>query len=342
MKHLVSGKIGFSARAAIVISAVSLLAMTAVGAASAQEPRNVIKTAPKPSAAPPVLLRPARVFAEDGRNHDGWVVLVKGEKIAAVGPAAGLAVPAGTQTIELPGMTLLPGLMDVHSHIFLHPYNEVLWNDQVLKEPVPYRTILAVRHCEATLLAGFTLLRDLGTEGAGYADVAVQRALREGLIPGPRLIVATRAIVATGCYGPGPAGFREDLVLPRGGQEASGQAEVIRAVREQVAGGADWVKVYADYRHGVSGTVPTFSEDELRSLVAEAHSAGRPVSAHATTAEGMRRAAVAGVDSIEHGYGGTAEVFRLMAEKGVAYLPTLRPPRKPTANTSRATSRVSP
>ena len=270
------------------------------------------------------LLKPARVFnGEDGKIHEGWVVLVRGERIAAVGLATQVNAPAGVKTIELPGMTLLPGLMDIHSHIFLHPYNETLWNDQVLKEPLAYRTIRAVIHCERTLMAGFTLLRDLGTEGAGYADVSVQRAVREGMIPGPRLLVATRAIVATASYGPGPEGFAPDLVLPKGGQEVSGQAEVIKAVREQVGGGADWVKVYADYRHGVSGTVPTFSEEELRTLVAEAHLAGRPVSAHATTAEGMRRATVAGADSIEHGYGGTEEVFRLMAQHGTAFLPTL-------------------
>jgi imidazolonepropionase-like amidohydrolase len=289
----------------------------------AQEPRKVAPATPKQNATLAFLLKPARVFAEDGQTHDGWVVLVKGERIVAAGPAAQVAPPAGARTIELPGMTLLPGLMDIHSHIFLHPYNETLWNDQVLKEPVPYRTIRAVKHCEATLLAGFTLLRDMGTEGAGYADVAVQRAVDEGLIPGPRLLVATLAIVATASYGPGPAGFRPDLILPKGGQEASGLAEVTKAVREQVGGGADWVKIYADYRHGVSGTVPTFSEEELRTMVAEARSAGRPVSAHATTAEGMRRATLAGVDSIEHGYGGTPEVFRLMAERRVAYLPTL-------------------
>jgi len=270
------------------------------------------------------LLKPARVFdAEDGKTREGWVVLVRGERIAAVGPADQVQVPAGGQTIDLSGMTLLPGLMDIHSHILLHPYNETLWNDQVLKEPLAYRIIEAVNHCRNTLMAGFTLLRDLGTEGAGYADVSVQRAIREGMIPGPRLLVATRAIVATASYGPGPPDFAPDLDLPKGGQEVSGTTEIIKAVREQVGNGADWVKVYADYRHGVSGTVPTFSEDELRTLVAEAHSAGRPVSAHATTAEGMRRATVAGVDSIEHGYGGTEEVFRLMAQHGVAYLPTL-------------------
>jgi imidazolonepropionase-like amidohydrolase len=270
------------------------------------------------------LLKPARVFdAEDGKIHDGWVVLVRGERIAAVGPAAQVQVPDGTQAIELAGMTLLPGLMDIHSHIFLHPYNETLWNDQVLKEPLAYRTVEAVKHCEQTLMAGFTLLRDLGTEGAGYADVSIQRAINEGMIPGPRLLVATLAIVATASYGPGPSGFAPDLILPKGGQEVSGPTEIIKAVREQVGHGADWVKVYADYHHGVGGTVPTFSEEELRTLVEEAHSAGRPTSAHATTAEGMRRAVVAGIDSIEHGYGGTQEVFRLMAQHGTAYLPTL-------------------
>jgi imidazolonepropionase-like amidohydrolase len=270
------------------------------------------------------LLKPARVFdAEDGRIHDGWVVLVKGERIVSVGTSSQVQPPGDAKTIELAGMTLLPGLMDIHSHVLLHPYNETLWNDQVLKEPFAYRTIEAVVHCERTLMSGFTLLRDLGTEGAGFADVSLQRAIREGLIPGPRLLVATRAIVATASYGPGPAGFEPELLLPRGGQEVSGAAEMIKAVREQIGQGADWVKVYADYKHGVSGTVPTFSEEELRTLVAEARSAGRPVAAHASTAEGMRRAVLAGVDSIEHGYGGTEEVFHLMAERGVAFLPTL-------------------
>ncbi len=271
-----------------------------------------------------LVLKPARVFdGEDGKVHQDWIVVTEGRAILFVGPQSEMRVGGDNQLIELPGMTLLPGLMDLHSHVFLHPYNETLWNDQVLKEALAYRTIEAVIHSEKTLMAGFTLLRDLGTEGAGFADVSVQEAIRKGLIPGPHLLVATRAIVATGCYGPGPADFAPELELPKGGQEASGTTEVIKAVREQVAHGADWVKVYADYRHGVSGTVPTFSEEELRTLVAEAHSAGRPVSAHATTPEGMRRAIEAGVDTIEHGYGGTEDVFRLMAKRGVAFLPTL-------------------
>jgi imidazolonepropionase-like amidohydrolase len=251
-------------------------------------------------------------------------VLVAGTKIAAVGPAREIVAPAATVTIDLPGMTLLPGLIDAHSHIFLHPYNETSWNDQVLKEPLAYRTIAAAVHCERTLMAGFTTLRDLGTEGAGYADLSVKRAIDEGSIPGPRLQVATLAIVATASYGPGPLGFAPEFVPPKGAQEASGVPQVLQAVREQVGHGADWVKVYADYRRGPGGAaVPTFSLEELKAVVDEAHSAGRPVAAHAATPEGMRRATLAGVQTIEHGHGGTEEVFRLMAEKGVAFFPTL-------------------
>src|SRR5689334_17663264 len=273
----------------------------------------------------PVLLRPDRVFdATSEETRAGWVVLVQGDSIAAVGPASGVRAPGDAETIALPGLTLLPGLIDAHSHLFLHPYNETLWNDQVLKEPAGYRMVEAVLHARNTLLQGFTTLRDLGTEGAGFEDVSLKRAIDEGLIPGPRLAVATRAIVATSSYGPGPRGFRPDLELPQGGQAVSGVPQVLEAVREQAGRGADWIKVYADYGRGPGGqAVPTFSQDELDALVSEAHSAGRPVSAHATTPEGMRRAILAGVNTIEHGFGGTDSVFRLMAQRGVAYLPTL-------------------
>lgn len=273
-------------------------------------------------AAAQTLLRPARVFdASSSEPHEGWVVLVTGDKITAAG--ANVAAPPNTKVIDLPGMTLMPGLIDAHSHIFLHPYNETLWNDQVLKEPLEYRTIEAMLHARATLLSGFTALRDLGTEGAGYADVSMKRAIDEGLIPGPRLFVSTKAIVATSSYGPGPAGFAPNVELPKGAQEVSGTAEMLKAVRDQIAHGADWIKLYADYRRGVSPTSATFSIEEMKTAVDEAHTAGHPVAAHATTAEGMRRAIVAGVDTIEHGYGGTDEVFKMMAEKGVAYMPTL-------------------
>jgi imidazolonepropionase-like amidohydrolase len=271
------------------------------------------------------LLVPARVFtAEDGGTHEGWAVLVQGDRILAVGPEDSIASAGKGDRIALPGMTLLPGLTAIHSHIFLHPYNETLWNDQVLKEPPAYRTVLAVLHMRDTLMAGFTLLRDLGTEGAGYADLSIKRAVEEQRIPGPRLLVATKAIVATASYGPGPLGFAPDLTLPKGAQEASGAEEVLKAVREQAGHGADWIKVYADYGRGPGGrTVSTFSEAELRLFAEETHSSGRRLAVHATTAEGMRRATLAGADTIEHGYEGTPEVFKLLAKNGVAYLPTL-------------------
>ncbi len=277
-----------------------------------------------PPASESWLLRPMQVFdATSEQAHPGWVVLVTGNKIAAVGPAASVTAPAGARTIDLAGPTLLPGLIEAHTHVFLHAYNETTWNDQVLKESEAYRTIEAVRHCEKTLLAGFTTIRDLGTEGAGYADVGLRRALDEGLVPGPRLLVATRAIVATASYGPGPFGFADNFETPKGAQEASGIPEVLKAVREQIGHGADWVKVYADYRRGGGPSMPTFSLDELKALVEEAHSANKPVSSHASTPEGMRRSVLAGVETIEHGYGGTDEVFKLMAERNVAFYPTL-------------------
>ncbi len=272
-----------------------------------------------------LLLRPAQVWSAGEPLHSGWVVLIEGNHIAALGPAGSVSAPADAPVIDLPGATLLPGLMDMHSHLFLHPYNETLWNDQVLKEPVPYRTLRAGTQARATLLAGFTTLRDLGTEGAEYADLSVKRAIEDGLIEGPRLFVATRAIVATGSYGPAPRALRPDVCCtPQGAEEASGVAEVVRAVRGQAGRGADWIKVLCRLPLGPDGTQqPTFSEEELRALVETAHSSGRPVAAHATTAEGMRRAVQAGVDTIEHGFNGTPEVFRLMAARGVAYLPTL-------------------
>jgi imidazolonepropionase-like amidohydrolase len=271
------------------------------------------------------LFKADRVFdARSEQTHAGWVLLVQGARILAVGPAAQVKAPPGTQTIELPGMTLLPGLIDAHSHIFLHPYNETLWNDQVLKESQAYRTIEAVQHAHDTLMAGFTALRDLGTEGAGYADVDVQHAINQGLIPGPHMFVATRATIASHCYGPGPMGFRTDMDLPQGGIPVSGSAQMLDAVRDQAGHGADWIKIYADYHCGkTKGSVPTFTQQELNAGVEAAHSLGLPVSVHSTTAEGMRRSILAGVDTIEHGFGGTREVVEQMKQHNVAYLPTL-------------------
>src|SRR3954449_463580 len=274
-----------------------------------------------PAAAEPILLRPARVF--DGVNpapHDGWSVLVDGDRITAAGP--NLTAPAGARVIDLPGATLMPGMIEGHSHLFLHPYNETLWDDQVLHEPLALRTARAVVQAERTLDAGFTTERDLGTEGAGFADVGLKQAIDQGIVPGPRLIVSTKTIVARGAYG--PKGYEPGLAIPQGAQEVAGVDETIRAVRDQVAAGADIVKFYADYHWGKGEpSRPTLSQAELDAGVAAAHDAGRLVAVHATTAEGMMRAVRAGADTIEHGYGGTEAVFKAMAAKGIALCPTL-------------------
>ncbi|OYU34306.1 MAG: amidohydrolase [Novosphingobium sp. PASSN1] len=269
-----------------------------------------------------LLIAPDRVFtAQDRTAHAGWKVLVNGEIIQAVGPD--IVAPPGTRTLELPGTTLLPGLIDLHSHLFLHPYSETLWDDQVLKEQLPYRVLAAANHARDTLNAGFTTLRDLGTEGAGNSDVVLKQAIEAGLVQGPRLQVVTRAIVATGAYGPA----RRDYTisdLPQGAEEASGTDGIVTAVRHQAAAGADWIKLYADYQIGPNGeTLPAFSQEELTAAVTKAHDLGRKVAAHAESDEGMRRAVVAGVDTIEHGKGGSEATFRLMAKAGVAYVPTL-------------------
>ena len=274
-----------------------------------------------PALAQPILLRPARVF--DGVNpapHEGWSVLVEGDRIAAAGP--NLTTPAGARVIDLPGATLMPGLIEGHSHLFLHPYNEALWDDQVLHEPLALRTARAVVQAERTLDAGFTTERDLGTEGAGFADVGLKQAIDQGIVPGPRLLVSTKAIVARGAYG--PKGFEPGVPIPQGAQEVAGPEEIVRAVRDQIAGGADIVKFYADYHWGKGEpSRPTLSQAELNAGVAAAHDAGRLVAVHATTAEGMRRAILAGADTIEHGYNGTAEVFKMMHDRGVALCPTI-------------------
>ena len=268
------------------------------------------------------LLKPARVFdGESAQLHEGWVVLVRGQKIEAAGPTGSVNAPANAVTVDLPGLTLLPGLIEAHSHILLHPYSETPWNDQVAHESLSLRVARATNHLRNTLQAGFTTIRDLGTEGAGYADVGLKQAVDQGIIPGPRMLVATRAIVATGSYG--PKGYAAEWRVPQGAEEADGIDSLTRVVRDQIGHGADWVKVYADYRWGTQGAAPTFSLEELKLAVETARSANVPVAAHAATPEGMRRAVLAGVETIEHGDGGTPEIFRLMKERNVALCPTL-------------------
>jgi len=266
------------------------------------------------------LLKPDRVF--DGEDmHTGWIVVVHNNKIEAAGDM-NFKLPANTRVIELKGATLLPGLIEGHSHLFLHPYNEVSWNDQVLRESRAERTARAVVHADSTLLAGFTTVRDLGTEGAMYDDAGLKTAIEKGIIPGPRMIVATRAIVAKGAYGPNYG--NADLDLPQGAAEVANIDELQNEVRTQISKGADVVKIYADYRVGKNGqAAPTFSVDELKAAVAIAKSTGRQVAIHSSTAEGMRRGIEAGVSTIEHGDQGTEEIFRMMKEKGIALCPTL-------------------
>lgn len=265
-----------------------------------------------------VLLKADRVFDGDV-IYVGWSVLVKNNMIEEVGVIK--TVPANTQVITVKG-TLLPGLIEGHSHLFLHPYNEVSWNDQVLKESRAERTARAVNHAKATLLAGFTTVRDLGTEGAMYDDTGLKKAIEKGVIPGPRMIIASRAIVAKGSYGPKSESVEIDF--PQGAAEVSGSDEMKREVRLQISKGADVIKLYADYRWGRDGgSMPTFSIEEMTVAVNVARSSGRQVVAHASTAEGMRRAVMAGVSTIEHGDNGTPEIFKLMKEHNVALCATI-------------------
>lgn len=266
-----------------------------------------------------ILLKPARVF--DGNTmHNNWQVSVQKGIIMAVGE--NLKTNQPTKIINLPNCTLLPGLIEGHSHLLLHPYNETTWNDQVLQESRAERIARATVHARNTLLAGFTTVRDLGTEGADYDDVGLKKAIEKGIIIGPRMLVAGRALVATGSYG--PKGFQSDVTILQGAEEADGVDNLSKAVRTQIGKGADLIKVYADYRWGVNQEAqPTFLEEELALIVKIANSAGRNVVAHAATAEGMRRAIIAGISTIEHGDNGTPEVFKLMVQKNVCLCPTL-------------------
>jgi imidazolonepropionase-like amidohydrolase len=306
----------------------ALLLLTACGAPSRRDRDDTAEpeaAAPSggPAAAPgPLLLAGARILDAEGSVWLERDVLVVDGRIDRIDRQGRIRVPDGTRRVDLSELRLLPGLIDLHAHLLLHPYDETPWNDQVLREALELRTLRAGAAARRTLEAGFTTVRELGTEGAAFADVALRDAIERGIVPGPRVLASTRAIVATSSYG--PSGFDPRFKLPKGAQEASGVAEVRRAVREQVAAGADWIKVYADYRRrpGAPST-PTFSQAELDALVDEATAAGLPVAAHAVTDEAIRRAVAAGVKTIEHGSGASTEVLTLMKDGGVVLCPTL-------------------
>jgi imidazolonepropionase-like amidohydrolase len=288
--------------------AVLLILLSAAAFAQRRAPREPATT---------TLLKPARVF--DGESmHEGWSVRVTGDRIEAAGPNVDAS---GANVINLPGATLMPGLVEGHSHILLHAYNETSWNDQVAHESLGVRIARATNHLRNTLMAGFTTVRDLGTEGAAYADVELKQAVNQGIIPGPRILASTRAIVATGSYQ--PKGFALEWRVPQGAEEADIDS-IMRVVRDQIGHGADWIKLYADYRWGPApGSHPTFSIEEMKIAVDTAKSAGVPVAVHSSTPEGMRRAILAGVETIEHGDQGTPEIFKMMAEHHVALCATL-------------------
>jgi imidazolonepropionase-like amidohydrolase len=276
---------------------------------------------PAPSQESTVLI-PSSVF--DGTSsilHEGWIVVVTGNSISYAGPNDVSKIPAGAKRIGLPGTTLLPGLIDAHVHFFLHPYNETSWDDQVLRESLALRVARATNHARNTLLAGFTTVRDLGTEGAMYADAGLRQAINTGIIPGPRYLIASKAIVATGSYAPARPNYAYET--PLGADEADGPT-LQRVIRDQIGHGADWIKLYGDYRWGPGGAArPTFSMEEMKLAAETAHDSGRELVVHTSTPEGMRRAAEAGAATIEHGDQGTPEVFALMKRKGTAYCPTL-------------------
>src|SRR5437016_12739844 len=249
---------------ALVFLGVTILLFQMTPSAQTQSP------APKPPDSV-YLLKPAHIFdGESAQLHDGWAVLVRGEKIEAVGPASEVKAPADARVIDLPGTTVMPGLIEAHSHVLLHPYSETSWNDQNAHEALALRVARATNHLRNTLMAGYTTIRDLGTEGAGYADVGLKQAVEQGIIPGPRMLVVTRAIVATGSYGPK---FVPEWSVPQGAEEADGIDSLMRVVRDQIGRGASWIKLYADYRWGPSAeSRPTFSIDELKLAVETAKS----------------------------------------------------------------------
>lgn len=214
------------------------------------------------------------------RMHSNYGIIIQGDQIVSVGPSNSLGIADGS--FSMGDATLMPGMIEGHAHILLHPYNETGWNEQVLNESEAERVIRATNHARHTIEAGFTTIRDLGSEGAGYADVGIKHAIEKGIIPGPHMIVAGRALVTTGSYG--PKGFAPHVQVPLGAERADGIDDLIKVVRDQIGKGADVIKVYADYRWGPFGqAMPTYTLQELETIVEVANSSGRPVVAHAAS-----------------------------------------------------------
>jgi imidazolonepropionase-like amidohydrolase len=264
----------------------------------------------------------------DGKSdtpQSNITILVEGNRITAVG--SGIIVPAGARVVDLSNYTVMPGLIDAHTHLLLQgDITAEEYDAQLLKQSLQYRTILATVNARTALENGFTTLRDLETEGAGYSDVDVKRAINNGVIPGPRLLVATRSLDVTGAY---PLlGYAPDVHVPVGVQTCDGPDDCRRAVREQIKYGADWIKVYADRSYffkpdGTLSSIPTFTQQEMNAIVDEAHRQQRKVSSHAMATPGQKTSLDAGVDSIEHGDYLSDEILAQMKRQNVFYCPTL-------------------
>jgi imidazolonepropionase-like amidohydrolase len=282
-----------------------------------------------PPAPTVVFIKAGRlVDVRAGRVVENQGILVEGQRIKAVGPLAEIQknAPASAQVIDLSRATVLPGLADCHTHILLQgDITAADYDEQLLKESIPYRTIRATVAARIGLMNGFTVMRDLETEGAMYADVDVKTAINRGVIPGPRLFVSTRAFSATGMY---PLlGYSWELKMLEGVQIVDGVDNIRKAVREQVKYGADWIKFYADRRYfmkdGALHSWVNFTDEEMKAMVEESHRLGRRVAAHAMGWEGIDASLRAGVDSIEHGYGLDEGLMDRMVRQGVYWCPTI-------------------
>lgn len=311
----------------------ALLAAAPLGAAplAAQAP-GAAPTAPGrvPLAVRPVVVRAARLL--DGltdQARTGRAVLVRGERIAAVGPADSITAAAGpgARVIDLGDATLMPGLIDAHTHVLLQgDVTAADYDAQVLGESIPYRTIRATVAARRALEQGFTTIRDLETEGAMYADVDVKTAINRGVIPGPRMFVATRAFAPTGMYG--PSGYSWEIALPKGVQIVDGVDDIRRAVREQVANGADWIKVYADRRYSLAAdgrlrSMPNYTDEEMKAFADEARRLGKKTAAHAMGWDGIDLALRAGFNTIEHGVGMTDDLLDRLVRQNAYWCPTI-------------------
>lgn len=264
----------------------------------------------------------------DGKSNaaqENVIILIDGNRISEVGK--NLSIPANAEVIDLSNATVLPGFIDAHTHLLLQgDVTSEEYDEQIYKESIPYRTIRAVAAARAALMNGFTSMRDVETEGAMYADVDLKKAIDRGIIPGPRLWVSTRALSVTGRYG--PRDYAWELDLPKGVQIVDGPAECLKAVREQIANGADWIKLYADSRYyidtdGGLSSWTNFTDEEMRTIVNETHRLGKKVAAHAIGRNGIKMALDHGCDTIEHGDGFDDALIAQAIKQGVYWCPTM-------------------